>query len=160
MNAYLNKILHAFGHDDIEDLEQMLGLWSDSPYTVSIARSVTFETCHHLPKTPEGHKCRNLHGHSYRVELWVTGQVRSDGFVVDNAELDDTLKAVREIFDHSPRGSMNDMGFPVLSENPTAENLAIWIWRLARANPAFMGCTIKVRIYEGPNSIFEFAPER
>ncbi len=157
MNDYLTQVLNAVMADEPQDVEQMFGMWPDSPYTVSLARSITFETCHQLPMTPVGHKCRNLHGHSYRVELWVRGHVRKDGFVVDNAELDDTLKVVRATFDHSPKGSMNEMGFPGLSDNPTAERLAIWIWRLARANPAFEGCDIKVRIYEGPNSVFEYA---
>lgn len=156
MTDYLTQVLDAIMSNDFETVEQMIPMCPESE--VSLARSITFETCHQLPMTPEGHKCRNLHGHSYRVELWVTGKVRRDGFVVDNSELDDTLKVVRATFDHSPHGSMNEMGIPGLSQNPTAENLAIWIWRLARANPAFEGCTIKVRIYEGPNSIFEFEP--
>ena len=41
-----------------------------------ITQAFTFEAAHHLPNVPEGHKCGRLHGHSYRVEVHVSGAVR------------------------------------------------------------------------------------
>ena len=34
-----------------------------------------FEAAHSLPRVPPGHKCSRIHGHSYKVELQVSGPV-------------------------------------------------------------------------------------
>src|SRR5690606_30399132 len=41
--------------------------------TTRIGRTYRFESAHHLPHLPEGHKCKNLHGHNYRMEVVVRG---------------------------------------------------------------------------------------
>ena len=43
----------------------------------TIVREIRFEAAHFLPRTPEGHKCRNLHGHSYAVEVHVIGTLKN-----------------------------------------------------------------------------------
>ena len=40
---------------------------------VELVKEFTFEAAHHLPRVPEGHKCRLLHGHGYRVEIAIFG---------------------------------------------------------------------------------------
>ena len=40
---------------------------------MEIFKEFTFEAAHDLPNTPEGHKCRRLHGHSFRIRLAVEG---------------------------------------------------------------------------------------
>jgi 6-pyruvoyltetrahydropterin/6-carboxytetrahydropterin synthase len=87
---------------------------------VRIWREYAFEAAHRLPLVPEGHKCARMHGHSYRVEMHVEGPVGDDGMVLDYAEIDDAFEPLREQLDHA---CLND-----LIDNPTAENLAIWIW--------------------------------
>ena len=42
---------------------------------VRLTHAFTFEAAHRLPQAPEGHKCRRLHGHSFRVEVTVEGPV-------------------------------------------------------------------------------------
>lgn len=87
----------------------------------------TFEAAHRLPHVPEGHKCARLHGHSYRVELRVRGEVSPDtGWVMDFGEVRTAFQPVRDQLDHV---YLNEV--PGL-ENPTSEVLARWIWdRLA-----------------------------
>lgn len=76
-----------------------------------------------LPHHPG--KCARLHGHSYRFEVAVDGPLRTSGpatgMVVDFDELSAIVRpSVVERLDHS---SLND-----LLPNPTAEEIALWIW--------------------------------
>ena len=55
---------------------------------VRLSREFTFEAAHLIPTFPEGHKCRRLHGHSFRVEIVVAGDMDPKvGYLVDFAEL-------------------------------------------------------------------------
>ena len=38
---------------------------------VELTKEFRFEAAHCLPNTPEGHKCRRLHGHSFKVTVEV-----------------------------------------------------------------------------------------
>ncbi len=92
-------------------------------YTAAISREFTFEAAHHLPNVPPGHKCRRLHGHSYRVAITVAGPVGVDtGWVRDFADLKSAWSPLDDRLDHR---YLNEV--PGL-ENPTSERLAIWIW--------------------------------
>ena len=85
-------------------------------------REFTFEAAHRLPHVPEGHKCGRLHGHSYRVEVHVGGEVDpSTGMVLDFAGISAACQPVRERLDHYYLNDIDGLA------NPTSENLARWI---------------------------------
>ena len=117
----------------------------------TIVKELRFEAAHHLPRTPEGHKCRRLHGHSFRCEIHVTGEIDPDtGWVCDFADLRAAFAPLYERLDHH---LLNEV--PGL-DNPTSENLAAYIWEALR--PALPGlsavvihetCTSRC-IYSGP----------
>ena len=91
---------------------------------MEIFKVVRFESAHKLPNVPEGHKCARLHGHSFKVEIHVSGPVGADsGWVADFAELDAAFRPLHAQLDHN---YLNDI--PGL-DNPTSENLARWIWQ-------------------------------
>ena len=91
---------------------------------VRLTRDFTFEAAHLLPRAPEGHKCRRLHGHSFRVEVVVEGEVDPEtGWFLDYGVVRDRLEPVRAALDHY---YLNEI--PGL-ENATSEQLAAWIWK-------------------------------
>ncbi len=100
-----------------------------------------FEAAHHLPTVPLGHKCGGNHGHSWRIEVHVSGPVdQRSGWVIDYADVEAACLPVRDLLDHK---DLNEI--PGL-ELPTAENLARWIWR--RLEPLVPGLS-KLVISEG-----------
>ena len=98
---------------------------------MEIFKEFGFEAAHYLPNVPEGHKCARVHGHSYRVELHVSGPVGPDsGWVFDFADLSDAFAPIRDQLDHRMLNDVQGLS------NPTCELLAIWIWqRLADSLP-------------------------
>lgn len=86
----------------------------------TVSKQFSFEAAHSLPYLPVGHKCRNVHGHSYVVEIFCTGPLDERGFVLDFAELSAAVKPLVKRLDHQ---FLND----VLPVATTAENLGAWI---------------------------------
>lgn len=96
---------------------------------MEIFKEFTFEAAHRLPHVPEGHKCARLHGHSFMVRITVAGEVgERSGWIMDFGDIKTAFQPLWKQLDHY---YLNDI--PGL-ENPTSENLAIWIW--ARLKPA------------------------
>lgn len=87
---------------------------------VSITKKFEFEAAHKLPDHPG--KCKNLHGHSYRLEVTVSSDKLNDqGMVMDFGDLKVIVNEhVINTLDHT---YLNDF-FP----NPTAEIMTEWIW--------------------------------
>jgi len=94
---------------------------------MEIFKEFTFESAHRLPNVPEGHKCGRLHGHSFRVELWLKGPIdKHAGWIMD---FSDVKEAFRPCYDQLDHHFLNEI--PGL-DNPTSEVLARWIWRNVR----------------------------
>ena len=120
---------------------------------VELERTVRFEAAHRLPNVPPDHKCQRLHGHSFRVDIAVSGPIDPEvGWFLDYAEIDAAFAPLREQLDHH---YLNEV--PGL-ENPTSENLAVWIWerlvpRLPSLSRLVVHETCNARcIYRGPDA--------
>ncbi|HKQ61766.1 MAG TPA: 6-carboxytetrahydropterin synthase QueD [Candidatus Polarisedimenticolaceae bacterium] len=102
-----------------------------------LVRRFDFEAAHRLPHHPG--KCRELHGHSYRLVVRVEGPVdAASGMVQDFADLKAAVR--REVLDQVDHRCLNE-----LLDNPTAELLAAWIWQ--RLAPAVAGLA-EIELFE------------
>jgi 6-pyruvoyltetrahydropterin/6-carboxytetrahydropterin synthase len=101
-----------------------VGPVASSAVRSEIFKEFGFEAAHRLPNVAAGHKCARLHGHSFRVEIHVAGEVgESSGWVRDFADLAEAMAPLLEILDHTYLNEIDGL------ENPTSEVLAAWIWR-------------------------------
>lgn len=122
-----------------------------SARTIRLTKSFTFEMAHALAGYDGA--CKNLHGHSFRLEVTVRGTPLQqpghpkDGMVIDFKDLKKTVNAaVVEVFDHAlvlnastPRPLVDALGshfekvvlFPF---QPTSENLISWMADKIREN--------------------------
>ena len=89
---------------------------------MKLYKEFTFEAAHKLPLVPKDHKCFQLHGHSFKVRVYVQSPVNEIGWVIDFAELKGVCKTWIECLDHSFLNEINGL------ENPTSENIAMQPW--------------------------------
>jgi 6-pyruvoyltetrahydropterin/6-carboxytetrahydropterin synthase len=114
-----------------------------------VTRSFTFDSAHQLPWHPG--KCRQLHGHTYRLEVSVEGPVGEQGIVCDFSDLEELVR--REVVDRYDHRYLND-----IMPNPTAELLAAEVWkRLEAAGPPLLRL-VHLKLWETPDSAVELWP--
>ena len=90
---------------------------------MELRKTFQFEAAHLLPHLPKSHKCRRLHGHSFKVEIAVVGECDAKlGWVMDYADISEAFKPVWQRLDHFYLNEVQGL------ENPTSENIAAWIW--------------------------------
>ena len=117
---------------------------------MKIYKDITFEAAHMLPNVPEDHKCRQLHGHSFKIRITLDGPVdKSIGWVEDFSELKKAFDPIYQKLDHHYLNEISGL------ENPTSENLVKWIWERLKPNLKYL-CSLEVKetcatgcIYEG-----------
>ncbi|MBT2755520.1 6-carboxytetrahydropterin synthase QueD [Mesobacillus foraminis] len=123
---------------------------------VLVSKEFTFDSAHHL-HAYEG-KCKNLHGHTYRVIFGLSGFVDDRGLMIDFGEIKEIWKSEIEVYlDHR---YLNETLPPM---NTTAENMVVWIYeKMAEAlqsgdrGQKYDGARVEfVRLYETPTSYAE-----
>ncbi|MCX2826337.1 6-carboxytetrahydropterin synthase QueD [Bacillus pseudomycoides] len=127
---------------------------------VMVSKEFTFDAAHHL-HCYEG-KCKNLHGHTYKVVFGISGYVNEIGLAIDFGDIKEIWKNEIEIYlDHR---YLNET-LPAM--NTTAENMVVWIYeKMAealikedRANE-YKGARVEfVRLFETPTSYAEVRRE-
>jgi 6-pyruvoyltetrahydropterin/6-carboxytetrahydropterin synthase len=117
---------------------------------VILYKQFTFDAAHHLPNVPDGHKCKQMHGHTYHLTIFLEGEVlKEPGWVLDFADLKKAVRPVIGIVDHALLNNIPGL------ENPTAELFSIWLWdKIKPLLPALKRLELKETptsgvIYEG-----------
>ena len=115
---------------------------------MSVCKAFRFDAAHYLPNY-EG-KCKNLHGHTWTLEVEVSGVPIPDGskqgMVMDFGDLKVAVQQkVIDVLDHT---LLNDT-----ISNPTAENILLWVHDKLQCLPYGMLC--RLRLYETPDSFAE-----
>ena len=127
---------------------------------VMVSKEFTFDAAHHL-HCYEG-KCKNLHGHTYKVVFGISGYVNEIGLAIDFGDIKEIWKQEIEIYlDHR---YLNETLPPM---NTTAENMVVWIFeKMEEAlqqderQLQYKGARVEfVRLYETPTSYAEMRRE-
>ena len=104
----------------------------------------SFDSAHFLPNVPEGHKCRELHGHTYQLTIFIEGEVsEKEGWIIDFNVLKSAVAPVIELVDHTLLNNVDGL------QNPTIELFAKWLW--ARIKPNLPSLS-KLELKETPTS--------
>lgn len=112
-----------------------------------ICKQFSFEAAHSLPNLHDGHKCRQLHGHSYKVKVVLKSEMLNQiGMIRDFGEFLELKQYLGQKFDHQ---ILNN-----IIEQPTVENIArhLFDWCLGRY-PEIES----VRVYETATSWGEYS---
>jgi 6-pyruvoyltetrahydropterin/6-carboxytetrahydropterin synthase len=109
-----------------------------------ITKKFTFDSAHKL-NDYQG-KCKNLHGHTYTLNITVEGEIdQATGMVIDFYKLNEIVKSkVVNLLDHT---YLND-----IIKQPTAENISVWAWGQLKNDINIY----KIELWETPNSFVEY----
>lgn len=127
---------------------------------VMVSKEFTFDAAHHL-HCYEG-KCKNLHGHTYKIVFGISGYVDEVGLTIDFGDIKEIWKQEIEIYlDHR---YLNETLPPM---NTTAENMVVWIFekmeealQQSERQQQYKGARVEfVRLYETPTSYAEMRRE-
>lgn len=116
-----------------------------------IVKEFTFDSAHFLP-WHEG-KCKNLHGHTYKMQVGVKGQLNPNGIVIDFGDLKNIVNSM--VVDKLDHKYLND-----IYSNPTAEVMALETFGNIKPLLKKIGVDLAfVRLWETPTSFAEATPE-
>ena len=111
---------------------------------MEIFKQFTFDSAHFLPHVPVGHKCREIHGHTYRLVVYIQGDLDENlGWVMDFAEVKKQIDPIVKSIDHQLLNNIEGL------ENPTCEGIAVWLWD--KIKPGLPGLS-KIELHETPSS--------
>ncbi len=106
------------------------------------------EAAHRLPNVPQTHRCYRMHGHSYRIAVELEGAVDPlSGFVADFFDVETVVSPVLVQLDHYCLNEIDGL------QNPTAENIAVWIWDRLKAGLPQLA---RIVVYETPQCWVEY----
>ena len=128
-----------------------------------IRKELKFEAAHVLSGS-YSKCCQQVHGHSYRVEVFLKSEkLNEDGMVVDFGKVKEAVGPLIESWDHSFMASeqshINDFlpaKMIIFPTNPTAENMAQYIFLQVKP---FLPQLYKVRVHETATGYAEYFEE-
>ncbi|MBQ7569500.1 MAG: 6-carboxytetrahydropterin synthase QueD [Synergistaceae bacterium] len=113
---------------------------------MKIRKDFTFDAAHNLIKYHG--KCERLHGHTYKLAVILEGSIAQDGedMIIDFCEISSIVKS--KIISRLDHCYIND-----LISQPTAENIALWIWHELEHDLERENCRLfEIRLWETATS--------
>ncbi len=109
-----------------------------------IFKKFTFDSAHFLPNVPDDHKCKQMHGHTYRMTAFFAGELDPLlGCVVDFADIKSVVKPIVDRIDHKLLNDIKGL------ENPTCEMITQWLWNEIKPKLPML---VKIQLDETPTS--------
>tara|TARA_B110000014_G_C19946677_1_gene489861 strand:- start:218 stop:583 length:366 start_codon:yes stop_codon:yes gene_type:complete len=89
-----------------------------------VYRSFRIHASRFLPNLRQDHICKKMHGHTFNITIYVSGDInKTTGFVIDFYDIDEIFKSkIHNKIDHQILNDVDGLN------NPTSENLCVWIW--------------------------------
>jgi 6-pyruvoyltetrahydropterin/6-carboxytetrahydropterin synthase len=118
---------------------------------VRLSKTFRFEAAHLLPTFPDGHKCRRLHGHSFRFDVIVEGEVDpAKGYLVDYGEIKRAVDPIVKRLDHYYLNEIEGL------TNPTSEVISKWLWERVKPSLPLLSAIV---VHETCSSSCEYRGE-
>lgn len=115
---------------------------------IDLTKSFHFDAAHWLPTFPEGHKCRRMHGHTFNVDLVLSGEVPPErGYLIDYGDVRKAFEPILDQLDHHVLNEIDGL------ENPTAEHISRWVWERLRPELPLLSA---VRVHETCTTACEY----
>lgn len=109
-----------------------------------LGRTFYFDAAHHLPDKPCYGNCSKIHGHTYRFQVEIEGDLQSEGWVINFKAFGDIINQVISRFDHDVINN--------IIEVPTAENMLLY-FKTEISNLLPYGISLhSLKLYEGNNT--------
>ena len=91
---------------------------------MEVYRTFRFHAARFLPNLDDTHICKQMHGHTFNLTVYVNDTIDDKtGFVIDFFDIDKIFnKEIMPLIDHKNLNAVIGL------ENPTSENLCVWIW--------------------------------
>ena len=105
-----------------------------------VAKEFTFDAAHFLANYHG--QCENLHGHTYKLQVFVKGPRGKDGLVMDFLTIKEVVK--RKVLDRLDHSNINDV-----LEQSSVENLCVWMWGELKDELPLLH---KIKLWETPTS--------
>ena len=107
-----------------------------------------FDASHMIPR--HHGKCRSLHGHFYKVEVFTLGNELDDNGILKGADFLELKRILGDIVSRYDHRHLND----IIGNNTTAENIAKTIFKELKTKG--INNLEKVRIWESPRNYAEY----
>jgi 6-pyruvoyltetrahydropterin/6-carboxytetrahydropterin synthase len=117
-----------------------------------LSRDFIFDAAHRI--VDYSGKCEHIHGHTYKLKVTISGDIKLSGMVLDFAVLKKIVND--EVIFKLDHADLNE-----IFENPTTENIAIWIAEKLEKPINKLNCKVyEISLREGANNTVSIKHER
>jgi 6-pyruvoyltetrahydropterin/6-carboxytetrahydropterin synthase len=113
-----------------------------------ISKEFTFDAAHQLVNY--NGKCENLHGHTYKLRITLTGDIDKSGMIID-------FNLIKKIVEEKIIEKLDHNFLNNIVAQPTAENILLWIWQELYPVFNFPSCKLyEITLWETENSFVTY----